>query len=84
MEPYAIIQFGQNDSDNGLWHAWHQAIAWTNDGFLLIRPSASGAQFDENLIKIQQFSVKKFIALENFVWKMAAIQFSSVLNVLTT
>ena len=44
-------------SDNGLSPGRRQAIIWTNDGILLIRPS--GANFSEILIKIYTFLFKK-------------------------
>ena len=44
-------------SDNGLSPDRRQAIIWTNAGLLSIGPL--GIYFSENLIKIQQFSLKK-------------------------
>ena len=44
-------------SDNGLSPARHQAIIWTNDDLLLIRPLE--ANFSEILIEIQIFSLTK-------------------------
>ena len=44
-------------SDNGLSPGRRQAIIWTNDGILLIRPL--GTKFSEILIRIQTFSFKK-------------------------
>ena len=59
-----------NDSDNGLSPGRRQVIIWTNAGILLIKPR--GTNFNEILIKINHFSFRKF-ALENVVWKTAAI-----------
>ena len=44
-------------SDNGLSPSRRQAIIWTNDGILLIRPL--GTNFSEILIEIHTFSIKK-------------------------
>ena len=44
-------------SDNGLSPERRQAIIWTNAGILLIGPL--GTNFDEILIEIQTFSLKK-------------------------
>ena len=44
-------------SDNGLSPDRRQAIIWTNDGILLIRPL--GTNFSEILIEILTFSFKK-------------------------
>ena len=44
-------------SDNGLAPGQRQAIIWTNDGILLIRPLKTN--FNETLIEIQTFSFKK-------------------------
>ena len=44
-------------SDNGLSPGWRQAIIWTNDGILLIRPL--GINFSGILIGNQTFSLKK-------------------------
>ena len=44
-------------SDNSLSHGRRQAIIWTKDGILLIRPL--GTNFNEILIKIHIFSFKK-------------------------
>ena len=44
-------------SDNGLSPGRRQAIIWTNDGILLIRPL--GTNFSEVLSKIHTFSFKK-------------------------
>ena len=44
-------------SDNGLSPDRRQAIIWTNSGLLSIGPLRT--YFSENLIKIQQFSLKK-------------------------
>ena len=45
------------DSDNGLSPGWRQAIIWTNDKILLIRPL--GTNFHDILIEIDTFSFKK-------------------------
>ena len=44
-------------SDNGLSPGWRQAIIWTNGGILSIGPL--GTNFNEILIGIQKFSMKK-------------------------
>ena len=49
-------------SDNGLSPGRHQAIIWTNDGILLIRPL--GTNVSEILIKNHMFSLQKMY------WKM--------------
>ena len=46
-------------SDNGLSPDWRQAIIWTNAGILLIR--TSGRNFNEIVIEIHIFSLKKSI-----------------------
>ena len=45
------------DPDNGLLHAQHQGIIWTNVGLLLIGPL--GTTSNEIWIKIQQFSLEE-------------------------
>ena len=64
-------------SDNGLSPGRRQAIIWTNAGILLIGPLAT--YFNESLIEIQTFSLKK-IRL-----KMSSVKclFRLGLNVLT-
>ena len=57
-------------SENGLSPGRRQAIIWTNDRILLIGPL--GTNFNEILIEIHTFSLKKK-AFKKFVWKMAAI-----------
>ena len=57
-------------SDNGLSPDRRQAIIWTNARLLSIKPLRT--YLNENLIKKQQFSLKKN-ARENVVWKMASI-----------
>ena len=57
-------------SDNGLLPSWRQAIFWTNAGILLTWPS--GSNFNEMLIEINTFSLKK-IHLKMSSAKMAAI-----------
>ena len=47
-----------------------QIIIWTNAGIFLIGPL--GTNFNEFLVKIHQFSLKKN-AFKDIVWKMAAI-----------
>ena len=55
-------------SDNGLSPDRRQAIIWTNDRISLIGPSGTKRNFNQNLyIFIQENAV------ENVVWKMAAI-----------
>ena len=65
-------------SHNGLSPGRRQAIIWTNAGILLIRPL--GTNFNEMLIKIHTFSVKKMHL------KMSSVKwwpFCHGLNVLT-
>ena len=57
-------------SDNGLSPGRRQAIIWTNAGMLLIGPL--GTNFNEVLIEIHTFSLKKN-PFKNAVWNMAAI-----------
>ena len=57
-------------SDNGLSPSRHQAIIWTNDGILLIRPL--GTNFSEILIEIHKISIQEN-AFENIVCEMTAI-----------
>ena len=52
-------------SENGLVPLWHQAIIWTNDDILLIRPW--GTYSNEILFKIQKFSLKKIHLKISFV-----------------
>ena len=56
-------------SNNGVSPYRYQAIIWTNAGILLIVPL--GTNFSEFLIEIM-YSIHEN-ALENAVWKMAAI-----------
>ena len=51
-------------SDNGLSDGWRQAIIWTNDRMLLIRPL--GTNFSEIVVEIHIFSFKK-MHFENVV-----------------
>ena len=62
---YASVDEALIDPDNGLSPHWRQAIIWTNARLLLIGPL--GTTFNENWIKIQQFSFKKMH------WKMCTI-----------
>ena len=65
-------------SDNGLSPGRRQAIIWTNDGILLIRPL--GTNFSEILIGIQTFSFKKMhLKMSSAKWR----PFCLGLNVLT-
>ena len=52
-----LIINGHDGSENDLWPSLRQAITWTNAGILLIGPL--GTNFDEILIKIHTFSLKK-------------------------
>ena len=55
-------------SDNGLSPGRPQAIIWTNDGLLSIGPLRT--YFSENLIKIQQFSLKKMhVKMSSAKWR---------------
>ena len=57
-----------NGSDNGLSPVRHQAIIWTNAGLLSNRPLR--IYFSENLIKIQQFSLKKMhLKMSSAKWR---------------
>ena len=57
-------------SDNGLSPGRRQAIIWTNDGILFIRPL--GTNFSEILIENSYIFIQEN-ALENVVWKLSAI-----------
>ena len=59
-----------NGSDNGLSPIRRQAIIWTNDDILSIRPY--GTHFNEILFEIQKFSFKKMHS-KIIVCEMAAI-----------
>ena len=55
-------------SDNGLSPAWCQPNVWTNAGLLSIEPLRT--YFSENLIKIQQFSLKKMhVKMSSAKWR---------------
>ena len=65
-------------SDNGLSPGRRQAIIWTNDGILLIRPL--GTNFSEILIEIHIFSFKEMhLKMSSGSWR----PFCLGLNVLT-
>ena len=65
-------------SDNGLSPDRRQAIIWTNAGLLSIGPLQT--YFSENLIKIQQFSMKKMhMKMSSAKWRSLCLG----LNVLT-
>ena len=54
-------------SDNGLLPGWHQAIIWTNDGILLIRPLRTNSEI---LIRIHKFSFqKKHLKMSSAKWR---------------
>ena len=64
-------------SDYGLSPSRRQAIIWTNDGILLIRPL--GTNFSEFSSEILKFSVKKMrLKMSSAKWR----QFNLALNVL--
>ena len=64
-------------SDNGLSPNRRQAIIWTNDGLLSIGPLRT--YFSENLIKLQQFSLKKLhVKMASAKWRPSCLS----LNVL--
>ena len=54
---YSSVNRVSIGSDNGLSPFWHQGIIWTNAEVVLIGPW--GTTFNEIVIKIQQFSIKK-------------------------
>ena len=55
-------------SDNGLSPGRRQAIIWTNDGILVIKPL--GTNFSEILIGIQTFSLKKMhLKMSSAKWR---------------
>ena len=65
-------------SDNGLSPDRRQAIIWTNAGLLSIGPLQT--YFSENLIKMQQFSLKKMhVKMLSAKWRLSCLG----LNVLT-
>ena len=66
-------------SNNGLSPGRRQAIIWTNAGLLSIGPMRT--YFSENLIKIQQFSLKKMhVKMSSAKWRSSCLG----LNVLIT
>ena len=57
-------------SDNGLSPDQHQAIIWTNAELLSIGPLPT--YFSENLIKMQQFSLKKMhVKMSSAKWRLS-------------
>ena len=59
-------------SDNGLSPGRRQTIIWTNAGFLSIGPLRT--YFNENLIKIQQFSLKKMhVKMSSAKWRPSCL-----------
>ena len=59
-------------SDNGLSPDRRQAIIWTNAGLLSIRPLRT--YLSENLIKIQQFSLKKMhLKMSSGKWRPSCL-----------
>ena len=59
-------------SDNGLSPDRRQAIIWTNAGLLSI--GSLRAYFSENLIKIQQFSLKKMhVKMSSAKWRLPCL-----------
>ena len=59
-------------SDNGLSLVRRQAIIWTNAGLLSIGPLRT--YFSENLIKIQQFSLKKMhVKMSSAKWRPSCL-----------
>ena len=65
-------------SDNGLSPDRRQAIIWTNAELLSIGPMRT--YFSENLIKMQQFSLKKMhVKMSSAKWRLSCL----CLNVLT-
>ena len=66
-------------SDNGLSPDRRQAIIWTNAELLSIGPLRT--YFSENLIKMQQFSLKKMhVKMSSAKWRLSCLG----LNVLIT
>ena len=67
-------------SDNGLSPDQRQAIIWTNAGLLSIGPLQT--YFSENLIKIQQFSLKKMHAnMSSGKWRPFCLGLNVLRNV---
>ena len=59
-------------SDNGLSPDRRQAIIWTNAGLLSIGPLRT--YFSENLIKMQQFSLKKMhVKMSSAKWRLSCL-----------
>ena len=59
-------------SDNGLSPDRHQAIIWINAGLLSIGPLRT--YFSENLIKMQQFSLKKMhVKMSSAKWRLSCL-----------
>ena len=59
-------------SDNGLSPDRRQAIIWTNAGLMSIGPSRT--YFSENLIKMQQFSLKNMhVKMSSAKWRLSCL-----------
>ena len=66
-------------SDNGLPPDRRQAIIWTNAGLLSIPPLRT--YFSENLIKIQQFSLKKMhVKMLSAKWRPSCLGLNVLIN----
>ena len=67
-------------SDNGLSPDLRQAIIWTNARLLSIEPL--GTYFNENLIKIQQFSLKKMhVKMSSVKWRPSCLSLNVLIGI---
>ena len=68
-------------SDNGLSPSWRKAIIWTNVGILLI--GLLGSNFNEILIGIQTFSLKKMhLKTSSAKWRPFCLCLSVLMNMM--
>ena len=71
-------------SNNGLSPDRRQAIIWTNARLLPIGPLRTYMYFNENLIKIQQFSLKKMhVKMSSAKWRPSCLGLNVFNNVYT-
>ena len=70
-----VVNLGHIGSDNGLSPVRRQAITWTNFGILLIGPL--GTNFNEMLIEIHTFSLKKIhLKMSSGKWRPSCLGLS--------
>ena len=66
-------------SDNGLSPDRRQAIIWTNAALLSIGPLRT--YFSENLIKMQQFSLKKMhVKMSSAKWRLSCLSLNVLMH----